>query len=125
MSYAFFKITDVQKRVPGMNDLLNIESVNESLKKVDHAWEETLLGTGEGTRRSPGRQDLLESLYRRLEKSTHMQNDHICAVSPRADSPQRADERTKEKSKVKAWAIPVAPVHNRGLGKEKVANNGC
>ena len=64
------KTNDVQKRIIGMNDLLNIELVNDSLKKTDDLLREISHGTGERTRRRS-----LEGLYhRQLEKSTSVQN---------------------------------------------------
>ena len=48
MIYAFFKINDVQVRVISLDDLLNIEVVNDILKKFDQSWEETPVA---GTRR--------------------------------------------------------------------------
>ena len=49
-----------------MNDLLNIESVNDNLKKFDEAWENILMALDKAPE-----DDLLENLYcRQLEKST-------------------------------------------------------
>ena len=40
---AFFKINSVQRKATSITDLLNIESVNDNLKKFDLCWEETLM----------------------------------------------------------------------------------
>ena len=40
--YAF-RITDVQQRATGMNDLLSIELRNDDLKMVNQVWEQILM----------------------------------------------------------------------------------
>ena len=37
--HAFVETKDVQRRVTGMNDLLNFGLVNDNVKKFDDAWE--------------------------------------------------------------------------------------
>ena len=49
--YACSKINEVQRRGIGMHDPLNIELVNDNLKKFDEVWETYPTDTGEGTRR--------------------------------------------------------------------------
>ena len=53
MIHAFLKIKGVQRRVVGMDDFLNIELVNDKLKKFDDAWENIPVGTTDGTNDSP------------------------------------------------------------------------
>ena len=48
-----------------INDLLNIELVNDNLKKFDEAWENILMALEKAQE-----DDLLENLCRQLEKST-------------------------------------------------------
>ena len=70
MIYVFLKINDVQVTATSMNDLLNVELVNDSLKRFDQSWEETLMAL---EKEPEG--DLVQGLYRRqLEKSTLKQN---------------------------------------------------
>ena len=73
MICAFFEINNVHGRAMSMNDLLNIEVVNDILKKFDQAWEETLMAL----EKEP-EADLVEDLHQRqLEKSTLMQNAFV------------------------------------------------
>ena len=84
MLCAFY---NVQGRAIGMNDLLNIELRNDSLKMFDQAWDETLMAMDIETNMA-----FVEGLYyRRLEKSTLMRNSsaHIQFGS---SSPNRAKE---------------------------------
>ena len=77
--FSFFKMDDVQRRVIGVNDLLNIELVNDKLKQFDDAWEETLMALEEEPE-----EDLLEGFYsRQLEKSIVMQNALELCKSPK------------------------------------------
>ena len=68
--YAFFKINDVQRKVIGTNDLLNIELVNDHVKKFDEAWQNILIGL----KKEP-EDYYLEGLHvRQWRKPTSMQN---------------------------------------------------
>ena len=40
--HAFFKINDVQGKVIGLSDLLNMELRSDSVKIFDYVWDETL-----------------------------------------------------------------------------------
>ena len=125
-----FKINDVQRRVPGMNDLLDIELLNDSLKTLDEAWENILMAP----EKEP-EDDLLKGLYhRQLEKSTSMQNafalyhsDQSHRKEPKSCTKSRAmvtdslkdqqqffPQALKQKGRVKEAAMPVATVNSDG-----------
>ena len=44
--FSFFNIDETQGHILNMNDLLNVELYNDTLKMFDLAWEETLLPMG-------------------------------------------------------------------------------
>ena len=53
-----------------MNDLLNIELVNDNVKKFDRAWEENLMALEQAPEKY-----LFEGLYQQEKKTKSLQTD--------------------------------------------------
>ena len=119
-----------------MNDLLNVDLVNDNLKKFDQSRKETPMALWKGPEGV-----LLEGLYRRhMEKSTRMQtalaqchSDRVHRKEPKSysrlmvsdvleDQQQNSLTAHKEKGRVKEGAIPVAPGRMKVTGNEEIAN---
>ena len=90
MIYVFFKINGVQPRVINKNDLINVELVGDDDKKLDQAWEESLMVLEKVPEKILGKPFTIERWSIRLSCKMHWRFKNPIRCTVKSDSSLKA-----------------------------------